>query len=105
MHAAAGKPAVRVRGIPAGLLRAGGFVSPMTREIAEMSYQWTRPYVLDDSAARAYASRDQRTRCSWRSELRGPRFSDGLIRVPPRRLVGGGCGRSCSNDSRKPVLT
>lgn len=54
MLAAAGKPAVRVRGIPAGLLRAGGLVSPMTREIAEMSYQWTRPYVLDDSAARAH---------------------------------------------------
>ncbi len=54
MLAAAGKPPVSVRGIPAGLLRAVGLVSPMTREIAEVSYQWTRPYLLDDSAVRAH---------------------------------------------------
>ncbi len=54
MLAAAGKPPVNVRGIPAGLLRAVGLVSPMTREIAQVSYQWTRPYLLDDSAARAH---------------------------------------------------
>jgi nucleoside-diphosphate-sugar epimerase len=52
--AAAGKPPVTVRRLPAGMLRAMGLVSPMMREIAEMSYQWTAPYVVDDSAARAH---------------------------------------------------
>ncbi|MFJ3385086.1 MULTISPECIES: NAD-dependent epimerase/dehydratase family protein [unclassified Curtobacterium] len=51
--AAAGKPPVTVRRLPTGALRALGVVSPMMREIAEMGYQWTAPYVLDDRAARA----------------------------------------------------
>lgn len=52
--AAAGKPAVRVRGLPAALFRVGGTVVPFMREVAELSYQFTRPYLLDDSAARAH---------------------------------------------------
>ncbi|MGN6407424.1 MAG: NAD-dependent epimerase/dehydratase family protein [Curtobacterium sp.] len=51
--AAAGKPPVTVRRLPAGMLRTMGLVSPMMREIAQMSYQWTAPYVVDDSASRA----------------------------------------------------
>lgn len=52
--AAAGRPPVRVRRMPAGMFRALGAVSPMMREIADMTYQWTRPYVLDDRAAREH---------------------------------------------------
>ncbi|ROS75123.1 nucleoside-diphosphate-sugar epimerase [Curtobacterium sp. PhB130] len=52
--AAAGKPPVTVRRLPGGALRALGLVSPMMREIADMRYQWTAPYVLDDTAARAH---------------------------------------------------
>lgn len=52
--AAAGKPPVTVRRLPAGMLRAMGLVSPMMREIAQMSYQWTAPYVVDDTETRAH---------------------------------------------------
>ncbi|MCJ1715782.1 NAD-dependent epimerase/dehydratase family protein [Curtobacterium sp. VKM Ac-2922] len=52
--AAAGKPAVTVHRLPGPALRAIGVVSPMMREIAEMAYQWTAPYVVDDSAAREH---------------------------------------------------
>jgi len=51
--AAAGKPPVTVHRLPAGALRALGVVSPMMREMAQMAYQWTAPYVIDDSASRA----------------------------------------------------
>ncbi|WFR68282.1 hypothetical protein P9139_08505 [Curtobacterium flaccumfaciens] len=54
MLASAGKPPVTVRRLPAGMLRAMGFVSPMMREIAQMSYQWTAPYMVDDTASRAH---------------------------------------------------
>jgi nucleoside-diphosphate-sugar epimerase len=53
MLASAGKPPVTVRRLPAGMLRALGLVSPMMREIADMGYQWTAPYVIDDSESRA----------------------------------------------------
>ncbi len=29
------------------MLRAGGLVSPMLRELAQVSYQWTGPWVSD----------------------------------------------------------
>lgn len=45
--ASGGHPGVKVRGIPAPVLRGLGLVNPMMRELAELSYQWTRPYVLD----------------------------------------------------------
>lgn len=44
----------KVSGMPAGLLRTMGLVSPLMREIAALSYQWTRPYVLDSSAAQQH---------------------------------------------------
>ncbi|GAA3594020.1 hypothetical protein GCM10022223_06280 [Kineosporia mesophila] len=53
MLATAGRPPVKARGLSPRLLRTLGLASPIMREIAEVSYQWTRPYVLDDSAARA----------------------------------------------------
>ncbi|ATE54988.1 NAD-dependent epimerase/dehydratase family protein [Actinosynnema pretiosum] len=51
---AAGKPPVTVRGLPIAALRAVGLVSPIMREMAEVGYQWTRPYLLDDTAAREH---------------------------------------------------
>ena len=50
---AAGVPVPKVATIPAGLLRAVGVVHRDTREMAEMSYQFTRPFVLDSSASEA----------------------------------------------------
>lgn len=51
--AAAGRPPVRIRGLRGGMLQAAGLVSPLMRELHELAYQWDRPYVLDDTAARA----------------------------------------------------
>src|SRR6185503_6258501 len=39
--------------IPTWLLRGVGVFSPMLREIAEMTYQWKAPFVLDDTRFRA----------------------------------------------------
>jgi len=52
MLATAGRPPVTVRRLPVGVLRALGLVAPMTRELAEMGYQWTAPYVVDDRESR-----------------------------------------------------
>jgi len=38
--------------IPTWLLRGLGVVSPMMREIAEMTYQWQAPFIVDDAAYR-----------------------------------------------------
>ncbi|MDK8174105.1 NAD-dependent epimerase/dehydratase family protein [Curtobacterium citreum] len=51
---AAGRPPVPVRGLPMGLVRAIGLVTPLMRELAQLGYQWTAPYVLDDRQARAH---------------------------------------------------
>ena len=47
--AAGDYPAVAVRAIPMPVLRGLALVNPLMREIAELSYMWTRPYVLDSS--------------------------------------------------------
>jgi nucleoside-diphosphate-sugar epimerase len=39
--------------VPTWLLRSLGVFAPMLREIAEMTYQWQAPFVLDDSRFRA----------------------------------------------------
>lgn len=52
--AAMGKPPVGVTALPGGALKAAGLFSPMMRELSHLSYQWTRPYILDDSASRAH---------------------------------------------------
>jgi nucleoside-diphosphate-sugar epimerase len=46
---AAGVPAPRMGAIPAGVLKAIGLVHGDTRELAEMSYQFTAPFVLDST--------------------------------------------------------
>jgi nucleoside-diphosphate-sugar epimerase len=43
---------VRVERVPRWALRMGGLVSPMLRELAEMTYQWEAPFLVDDSRFR-----------------------------------------------------
>ncbi|MCA1984633.1 NAD-dependent epimerase/dehydratase family protein [Nocardioides nematodiphilus] len=50
---AAGLAAPKIGGIPGWLMRAIGVVHRGTRELAEMTYQFERPYVLDSSASEA----------------------------------------------------
>lgn len=50
---AAGVPMPKVGAIPAGLLRLIGLVHGETRELAEMSFQFTAPFVLDSSRSEA----------------------------------------------------
>ena len=47
--AAGGHPAVAVRAIPMPVLRGLALVNPLLREIADLAYMWTRPYVLDSA--------------------------------------------------------
>lgn len=50
--AALGHP-VPARAVPTWLLRGAGLVSPLVREVAEMTYQWKAPFILDDRKFRA----------------------------------------------------
>lgn len=47
--AAGGYDPVPVRAMPMPVLRGLALVNPLMREIAELSYMWTRPYVLDSA--------------------------------------------------------
>jgi nucleoside-diphosphate-sugar epimerase len=49
----AGSPRVKVSSTPPALLALLGIFSPTIRELAETSYQRDRPFIVDDSAARA----------------------------------------------------
>lgn len=49
--AAAGVAVPKTSVIPAGLMRAVGLVHRDTRELAELSYQFTRPFVADSTAS------------------------------------------------------
>lgn len=49
--AAAGVPAPRVGRIPLGLLRVAGVVHEGSRELAELAYQFTAPFVLDSRSS------------------------------------------------------
>lgn len=51
--AAAGRPPVRVRALRGLPLAAAGLAVPLLRELRDLVYQFERPYVLDDTAARA----------------------------------------------------
>ncbi len=46
---ALGRP-VRGQAAPRALLRAGGLVVPMLRELGHVAYQWERPWVVDPAA-------------------------------------------------------
>lgn len=50
---AGGFPEPKVSAVPGSVLAVLGTVVPLLRELRAVSYQWTRPYVLDDSATRA----------------------------------------------------
>jgi nucleoside-diphosphate-sugar epimerase len=51
-----GLPVPKVSAIPRAALSAMGLAVPVMREINQLSYQWTRPYVLDDTVTRAHFS-------------------------------------------------
>ena len=51
--AAIGAGPVKVHAIPATVLRVGGVANAMMRELGEMSYIFTRPYVMDSSRTQA----------------------------------------------------
>jgi nucleoside-diphosphate-sugar epimerase len=51
---AMGVPLPKIKTIPSRMLRRLARVSPMMRELSDMTYQWDRPYVMDDSATRAH---------------------------------------------------
>lgn len=51
---AVGKPHVEVSAVPAVALGLAALFSPMLLEVRAMSYEFTRPFVLDDTAARAH---------------------------------------------------
>ncbi|PJN23615.1 NAD-dependent epimerase/dehydratase family protein [Kitasatospora sp. CB02891] len=50
--AAAGRPAVKVTGIPRPVLALLGLVNPTIRSARDTAYQFERPFVLDDTATR-----------------------------------------------------
>lgn len=56
LEACIGRPMKRAT-LPWGLLRAGGLVVPMWRELAEMAYLWRVPHGLDGRALAAAAGR------------------------------------------------
>lgn len=51
---AAGISSVPVRSLPSSVVAAASIVAPFMRELRQMRYQWERPYVLDESAARSH---------------------------------------------------
>lgn len=48
------KPAVKVSAIPKPIFAAISLAVPLVRELRQISYQWSKPYVLDDTAARIH---------------------------------------------------
>ncbi|MDI9917844.1 NAD-dependent epimerase/dehydratase family protein [Rhodococcus sp. IEGM 1379] len=50
---AAGAPPAKVGVLPAWVLDAAGKVNTATRELAEMNYQFTKPFVMDSTASEA----------------------------------------------------
>lgn len=50
MAALLGRPAPRMTTLPWPVVRAAGLFSPMLGELADVRYQFVRPYVLDSSA-------------------------------------------------------
>jgi len=51
---AGGLPEPKVSALPGALIAASALLVPLARELREISYQWTRPYVLDDTATRTH---------------------------------------------------
>ncbi len=49
-----GRPTPKVSEVPKVVLAGLRRIVPMMRELHELAYQWDRPYVLDDSAAREH---------------------------------------------------
>ncbi len=45
--------AIAVAQVPSWVIKAAALVAPLMRELAEMSYQWEEPFVVDDARFRA----------------------------------------------------
>jgi nucleoside-diphosphate-sugar epimerase len=56
----AGKP-LKTRAVGLGMLRAIGLFQPVMRELVEMNYLLTNPFIMDDSALRALLSDVKKT--------------------------------------------
>ncbi|WP_332645174.1 NAD-dependent epimerase/dehydratase family protein [Aeromicrobium sp.] len=52
--ASVGRPAVKVSPTPRAVFAAASWFVPIVRELKQLSYQWTAPYIVDDSAARTH---------------------------------------------------
>lgn len=84
---AMGLPAPKVTGTPVPVLRVAGLFSGQLREIVQLSYQWTRPYVLDDSAARAHFAMEP---TPWDEVCRRTAIGDPAISGPSTTAARGG---------------
>ena len=62
-------------GMPWAVLKLGGLVVPMWREIAEMSYLWQVPHALDGSALARAVGPLPRRRSTWRCATRCSRWA------------------------------
>ena len=80
---AAGVPEVPVRAVPHLALRAAGLALPFLRELEEVRYQFTEPFVLDSSAYTATFGETatpldevwEQTVAWWRARLGRPAYS------------------------------
>ncbi|MEP4190889.1 MAG: NAD-dependent epimerase/dehydratase family protein [Sneathiella sp.] len=52
---------LKVGGLPWALLKAGGIVKPMWREVSDMKYLWFTPHQLEDFAGRGSSAQFQQT--------------------------------------------
>ena len=73
-------------GLPWGLLKAAGWVLPMWREIAEMSYLWQVPHALDGTALERAVGPLQTTPLD--SALREALLDLGFVKAPARPVMG-----------------
>ena len=79
--------------LPWGVIRIGGLLMPMWRELAKMSYLWRVPHALDGSALERVIGPPPSTpvsdalRHALRSLGHGPQLSGGPVAEPPRALA------------------
>ena len=77
-------------GMPWGVIRAGGLVVPIWREIAEMAYLWSVPHALDGAALTASLGQLPKTPLdeALRATLRGLGFGNPAPADAQRAIVG-----------------
>lgn len=77
---AAGLPEPKVGALPHAVLRAVGLFLPQLREVAAVSYQFDRPFVMDDSQARAHFAGFEPT--PWETLVRSVTAAAGTPTLP-----------------------